>query len=140
MTYVSEALRRFVTERAFGRCEYCQSPKMIVVTMVLDHIIPVAAGGATIPENLCLTCVGCNLFKSDFEVAVDPLSQQGVPLYNPRDQVWDEHFAWSPDGTLIEGVTAIGRATIERLQMNRTEVVRARQMWVKAGWHPPQRV
>lgn len=140
MAYLSEALRRFVTERALGHCEYCQTSQMIVVTMVVDHITPVAAGGTTTPENLCLTCVGCNLFKNAFEVALDPVSQQVIPLYNPRNQVWDEYFPWSPDGASIVGVTAIGRATVERLQMNRADVVRARQMWVKAGWHPPPKI
>ncbi|HEY3227585.1 MAG TPA: hypothetical protein VGJ87_00105 [Roseiflexaceae bacterium] len=61
-----------------------------------------------------------------------------MPLFNPRAQRWDEHFAWSDDGTQILGLTAIGRATIVALQLNRPLLVSARRRWVLVGWHPPQ--
>ncbi len=35
------------------------------------------------------------------------------------------------------GLTATGRATIQRLKMNRPAVVGARKEWLEAGWHPP---
>jgi len=34
-------------------------------------------------------------------------------------------------------VTAVGRATIFALKMNRPELIRVRLMWVKMGEHPP---
>ena len=43
------------------------------------------------------------------------------------------------DNTTIIGLTAIGRATIDALQMNRPQLLRVRRMWVKMGEHPPQR-
>jgi len=47
MASISKALRRQVTERAGGRCEYCQTLLVIVVEMEVDHIIPTSAGGRT---------------------------------------------------------------------------------------------
>lgn len=43
--------------------------------------------------------------------------------YHPRQNIWDEHFTWTKDGTQILGLISIGRATIDRLQLNREGVV-----------------
>ncbi len=40
MAYLSEKLRHQVIERARERCEYCQTPQVIVVEMEVDHITP----------------------------------------------------------------------------------------------------
>jgi hypothetical protein len=60
-----------------------------------------------------------------------------VPVYNPRRQVWSEHFEWSRDGTQILGRTACGRATVIALRLNNLIAVTVRRHWVAAGWHPP---
>ncbi|GAP94508.1 hypothetical protein NIES2104_10190 [Leptolyngbya sp. NIES-2104] len=66
-----------------------------------------------------------------------------VSLFNPRQQIWMEHFVWSADGTQIIGTTPIGRATCERLDMNddryegERSIIEARALWIEAGWHPP---
>lgn len=138
MASISKALRRQVTERAGGRCEYCQTLLVIVVEMEVDHIIPTSAGGRTALDNLCLACASCNAFKRDFQVAIDPETGEQVSLFNPRVQIWIEHFAWSEDGTSVNGQTPIGRATVQRLRMNRTVMMTAWQLWVQAGWHPPR--
>ena len=137
MARVSAQMRREVIERARGRCEYCQTQQDIVVEMEVDHIIPVSAEGETSLDNLCLSCVGCNGFKLDYQIALDPETNQEVPFFNPRAQSWSDHFQWSEDGLLIIGLNATGRATIIRLRMNREIVVNARRRWVAAGWHPP---
>jgi hypothetical protein len=41
------------------------------------------------------------------------------------------------DSLRIEGKTAIGRATVEALQLNREVLVEARGTWIAAGLHPP---
>lgn len=138
MASVSKALRTKVIRRARGLCEYCQTAQMIVLEMEVDHIQPESKGGPTIESNLCLACAGCNGFKSDAERAIDPQTRQIVSLFNPRTQNWASHFEWSPDGTHLIGLTPTGRATIERLRINRDMVVKARERWVKAGWHPPK--
>ncbi len=138
MARISDRLRQQVVERAQGRCEYCQTQQVIVVSMEIDHIIPESAGGETVAENLCLACIGCNGFKLDFQTGPDPETEVETSLFNPRTQNWDSHFQWSEDGLHIIGLTATGRATIVRLRMNRDVVVSARQRWVEAGWHPPE--
>jgi len=138
MTRIPANLRQQVIERANGLCEYCQSALIIVVTMEVDHIVPQSVGGETTLDNLCLACRGCNGFKQDFLTAIDPVTQQEVALFNPRLHVWSEHFAWREDGIVINGLTPSGRATIDRLRMNRDSIVASRRLWVQAGWHPPK--
>jgi hypothetical protein len=106
--------------------------------MDVEHIIPEAAGGLTEEANLWLSCSKCNLHKADRTEVPDPHTGEKVALFNPRLQVWSEHFEWVEDGTIIAGKTAIGRATVEALNLNRTVLVIARQRWVAAGWHPPK--
>ena len=106
--------------------------------MEIDHIVPEAAGGATEADNLCLTCISCNTFKSAYQTGIDPQTGEEVRLFNPREQQWVEHFQWSGDRSQIIGTTAIGRATVARVQINRSLAVQARQRWVQAGWHPPK--
>ena len=138
MASIPENLRELVTQRANGRCEYCQTQQRIVVHMVVDHIIPESAGGATTEGNLCLCCNSCNSYKHTFQTGIDPETNAAIPLYNPRTQNWQDHFMWSGDGTRIIGKTSAGRATIVRLKMNRDIMVEARREWVSAGWHPPE--
>ncbi|MEO0375234.1 MAG: hypothetical protein AAF329_11545, partial [Cyanobacteria bacterium P01_A01_bin.17] len=52
-------------------------------------------------------------------------------------RTWTDHFVWSQDYLSIVGTTAIGRATIETLQLNRTGVVNLRKLLILARLHPP---
>jgi hypothetical protein len=53
-----------------------------------------------------------------------------VPLFHPRRDVWEDHFAFR--GPLIEGLTAIGRATVRVLRMNEGERLERRtELWEK---------
>lgn len=137
MPYIPASIRRQVIERAGGFCEYCLADQLNGVPMEIDHIAPTSAGGKTEPDNLCLACRYCNAKKLRFETGIDPQTGQPEPLYHPRKQRWQDHFAWSEDGTEILGTTPTGRATIARLDMNRALIVATRQRWVKAGLHPP---
>ncbi len=106
--------------------------------MELEHIVPESRGGSTTEENLWLACSLCNRHKSHRTKAEDPASGQVVALFNPRLQAWNEHFSWVEAGTCIAGLTAIGRATVQALELNRPVLVQARLKWVEAGWHPPE--
>lgn len=88
-------------------------------------------------ENLAYSCQGCNNRKYVNTEAIDPVSGQLVPLYDPRKQDWNEQFVWNDDFTLILGATPTGRATIERLQLNREGVVNLRHVLGIVGQHPP---
>ncbi len=104
----------------------------------IEHIIPLAAGGPSTEENLWLACPLCNGHKAAQTHHIDPASGERVPLFNPRQQVWNEHFCWSEDGAEIIGKTACGRATVIVLKLNNQYLVRARHRWVAVGWHPPR--
>jgi hypothetical protein len=105
--------------------------------MVIDHIIPLASGGSSDIENLCLACYRCNEFKWARLEAIDPLTGTKAVLFKPRIQVWREHFAWSKDNLYIVGLSACGRATIETLHLNDPRLIQARQIWLLVGLHPP---
>jgi hypothetical protein len=105
--------------------------------MEIDHLIPTARGGRTEEGNLWLACSACNALKGDRTEALDPLTGELVGLFHPRRHRWTEHFAWTPAGDYIIGQTAIGRATIAALKLNRPLLVRARRLWVRLEVHPP---
>jgi 5-methylcytosine-specific restriction endonuclease McrA len=102
--------------------------------MHVDHIHP--KGGNSL-DNLALACASCNLSKGVAVSAQDPETDATVALFNPRHQLWYEHFEWHDSGAIINGKTAIGRATVVRLKMNIERVVTARKIWIKADEHPP---
>ena len=135
MRTIPAGLRRLVIQRAAHRCEYCKlSQEGQEATFHIDHVIPVAAGGETVAENLALACVSCSLRKAARQTAVDPQSGQEVALYNPRRDVWHEHFRW--DGVHLVGLTATGRATVEALKMNRVLILAIRREEEAVGRHP----
>ena len=136
--YIPARVRQEVRRRAQQRCEYCQSPEWLTGLLhPVDHITPRRLGGASSTDNLCLACSPCNGHKQARTAAIDPESGETVPLYHPRRQHWPQHFAWSADGQQIIGLTAVGRATVNALQLNHVSLVNARRLWVGAGWHPP---
>lgn len=137
-TGLTSAIRTEVARRAYHHCSYCQSQEDVVGALfTVDHIIPQALGGSDELNNLCLACWDCNRIKQTHVTGIDPHTGQRVSLYDPGRQLWDEHFAWGEDATLIVGLTPAGRATIVQLQLNRPILVRAREGWIRAGWHPP---
>jgi 5-methylcytosine-specific restriction endonuclease McrA len=64
MTYLAEAMRQRVRQRAGNRCEYCLSHQDYVLGQLqVDHVTPVVKGGADTEDNLCLACELCNQYK-----------------------------------------------------------------------------
>lgn len=138
-SHVAKALREQITKEAGHRCGYCRTSARVTGTpMEIDHIIPEALGGLTVVDNLWLACSMCNDHKGSRIAATDPDTGEIVRLFDPRRQVWLDHFDWSADGTAIIGKTPVGRATVVALRLNRVELVEARRAWVVAGWHPPK--
>lgn len=137
-TYIPENLKNQIASTDYSRCCYCLTTEANSgIPMTYDHIRPVSKNGETSFENLCLACRTCNEFKGDATEATDPLFGETVSLFNPRTQKWAEHFTWSLDSTRVEGLTAVGRATVARLRMNNPVIIVARSRWVISGWHPP---
>ncbi len=138
-SYIPKALRERVSAQARHRCGYCLTSVTIVGTpMEIDHIIPESIGGQTAEDNLWLACSLCNDHKSDRIAALDPSSGEIVRLFDPRRQVWHEHFSWTAEGDRVVGLTPVGRATVVALNLNRPSLVKARQAWCTVGWHPPK--
>jgi len=137
--HIPAELRRLVKTRAGGCCEYCRSQaKYSADSFTVDHITPRSLGGATEADNLAHSCFGCNQHKAARREAADPATGSIEPLFNPRKQDWEGHFAWSDDFTLIVGLTPTGRATVEALQINRTGLVNLRRAPYSIGEHPPK--
>ena len=138
-TDVPASLHQRIREAARDRCGYCLSSQRYVMgKLEIEHIIPRTRGGSEDESNLWLSCSLCNRYKGSQSTGVDPLDGASVALFNPRAQIWSEHFHWSSDGALILGVTPIGRATVEVLRLNNELAVEVRRNWVLAGWHPPE--
>ncbi|MBM3130731.1 MAG: HNH endonuclease [Chloroflexi bacterium] len=138
---VTAEQRQAVLERARGCCEYCKSQaRFATQAFSTEHIIPRHSGGQAALDNLALACQGCNNHKYTKTQARDPVSDNRVPLYHPRQQRWHDHFAWSDDFTLVVGLTPTGRATIETLHLNRAELVNLRRVLYSMGEHPPSEI
>lgn len=125
---MSAHLHSLIRERAGNRCEYCRlsqdhSP---LVRFWIEHIIAKQHGGDDNPENLALACPRCNRFKGPNLTAIDPHSGEIAPLFHPRKQVWQEHFAI--DDVRIVGLTESGRATVRLLRMNSSERLEIRTL------------
>ena len=92
---IPATVRREVVQRAGNRCEYCGlSQAGQEAVFHVDHIIPIAADGPTVLDNLALACVSCSLRKGARRTVVDPESGQEVPLFDPRRDVCRKRFRW----------------------------------------------
>ena len=136
-SYVPLILRERVIQRANGCCEYCFSPAQYSPEVFeVEHIVPVSAGGHTTLDNLALACPACNRYKSNRQSVTDPESGHLVSIYNPRLQLWRDHFRWSGDLEEITGMTSTGRGTVDMLRMNRSSVKHFRRSLKALGLHP----
>jgi hypothetical protein len=134
--HIPDELRRQVIERAQGRCEYCHlhqddAPE----PHHIDRIIAIKHGGRTVIENLALACARCNRYKGSDFAAIDPATQQPVPLFNPRLQIWSDHFALQ-EARLI-GQTLTGRLTLALLRINDDVAVAQRRKLIGKSRYQP---
>ncbi|WP_026072401.1 HNH endonuclease [Nodosilinea nodulosa] len=135
---LSSSQKQAVAERASGCCEYCLcQARYSPDPFSIEHIIPRSKGGSDDLENLALACQGCNNRKYVQTKAYDPVTGRMISLYNPRQHQWQAHFVWSQDLTLMLGITPIGRATVDKLALNRDGVVNLRRVLAATGKHPP---
>lgn len=135
MTYISDALRAEVVQRAGEHCEYClihQGDSLYAHEA--DHIIPVKHRGETTADNLCLACLECNRNKGSDFASFDPDTEQITPLFNPRQQQWRDHFRL--EGARIVPLTPEGRVTVFVLKLNDEMRMNARQSLIVAGRYP----
>jgi hypothetical protein len=132
---ISFNLRQLVIERAQGRCEYCLIHQdFSIYTHEIDHIIAVKHGGQTLSENLALSCLPCNRHKGSDFATLDPNNGEIIRLFNPRLQLWDEHFTLK--NAEIIGITDIGQATSRLLMFNTSSRMRSRQSLIDQNLYP----
>jgi hypothetical protein len=135
-SYIPVPLRREVIERAGACCEYCRLRQGVgLVDFVIDHTLAEKHGGPTTSDNLSFTCYWCNSYKGSDISSVD--WEEGgkiVPLYNPRQQLWDEHFVLQ--GPHIQALSSTGRATLFLLRLNSPERLAERELLLALGDYP----
>jgi HNH endonuclease len=140
---ISDATKQSVRERARYLCEYCHSLELLSANrFTIDHIIPISLGGSDDLDNLALACRRCNERRYNFVAGIDPQTQEIVPIFNPRQQQWAEHFVWTLDGTVIQGSTPIGRATCIRFDLNdmrypENDSIRKSKRTLDSNWFAP---
>ena len=115
---IDDAIRRAVRERAQATCEYCKLNEAAsgALPFHVEHARARQHRGTDNLDNLCWACSRCNRYKGPNLSAYDPVTDQLVRLFNPRQDQWPEHFRF--EGRFIAGLTPEGRATIELLHMN----------------------
>jgi hypothetical protein len=132
-----EPERIFVRSRAKNCCEYCKSQdRFSPIYFTIDHSLPICEGGTNELENLVYACNLCNRLKWNHIFVIDSVTNARVLVFNPRVHVWEEHFQWSEDYLMIIGLTAIGRATVDTLKLNRDKLVNYRLEMLEIGKHP----
>jgi 5-methylcytosine-specific restriction endonuclease McrA len=133
---MAKSQRRRVADRARYRCEYCQLPQAYTsLPHEIDHVRARKHHGRTSLRNLCWAYAACNAAKGPNIAGYDPETDELVPLFNPRQDRWDEHFAW--DGPRLRGHSAIARATIDVLRINALQRVAHRRKLMALGLFSP---
>lgn len=90
--------------------------------------------GRSVAGNLALSCSGCNLGKASNIAGLDGRTGKLTRLFHPRIDVWAEHFRWN--GPRLVGTTAIGRTTVDVLNINHPERVRLRKLLIRLRVFP----
>lgn len=125
MTYIPDAIRILVIERARGCCEYCLiHDEDVFLPHHLDHAIALKHRGKSVEDNLCYSCARCNVNKGSDLSSIDIVTNALTPLYNPRRDRWEDHFRL--EGVLIVPLTAVGRVTEFLLELNSPDQLRRR--------------
>jgi len=123
---MDESVRDLVRERAGNVCEYCRISQEALpwARFHIEHIRARQHRGTDDPGNLALACRRCNSHKGPNLTSIDPESEELTPLYHPRKNRWNDHFALS--GHRIIGLTPTGRVTVALLNMNAPDRVQLR--------------
>jgi HNH endonuclease len=120
-----------VAARANHRCEYCQAPELVFnFPFEVEHIIPLSRQGVNDEMNLALACRSCNLRKGNRTGGIVPNTITEVRFFRSREDRWNEHFQIDTNSGKIIGISAVGKVTVEFLEMNSSSQVTARQLWI----------
>ena len=125
--------RQFVLQRAERVCEYCRMSQVALpfLTFHVEHIRAQQHIEDDSLDNLALACPHCNFHKGPNLTSIDPATGDVVELFNPRQQLWEEHFA--VEEARIIGRTPTGRVTARLLQMNSETQMKIRARLIARG-------
>lgn len=126
---ISKRVRFEVFKRDGFTCRYCGAAPPAVVLEV-DHIEPLAEGGADTEDNLLTACFGCNRGKGavPLDIVPETVGARGARLREAEDQLRayrgliaeieerEEADVW----TVIKILYATDRTTHDRFQSVRT--------------------
>lgn len=114
---VTAPVRRRVAQRAVYTCEYCfAQDENSFIGFEVNHIISRKHNGSNEESNLAYACPDCNRDKGTDIASIDWDNQQIVRFFNPRTDIWPEHFRLSSE--FIEPLTAIGKVTVAIFRFN----------------------
>ena len=88
-------------------------------------------GGNSEKENLALSCMRCNRFKGPNVGSFDPDTGELFPYFNPRKQIWSDHFTIE-DGRIVP-LTSYARVTEKILRFNDEDRLLERKSMIEAG-------
>jgi len=133
--YLNKSLRQLVIDRSDHLCEYCLiHDDDTVLGCAIDHIISLKHGGPNTADNLAYACVFCNRYKGSDVGSMIWETQEFVRFYNPRRDLWSEHFQL--DGVTIAALSSIGEVTARILGFNDRERLLERQVLIDRGRYP----
>ena len=134
-SYVPAHLRRLVTDRAKGLCEYCLIHEAdTYFGCQVEHILSEKHGGGTDADNLAYACVLCNRYKGSDIGSVTQGSGIFTRFFNPRTDRWSEHFRLE-EWTVLP-LTPIGEVTARILQLNDSDRCAERERLQAVGRYP----
>ena len=114
--------REQVRTRFHFCCGYCSTHETEVGSLLtVDHFQPTALGGSDALENLIYCCDACNRFKADYWSS----SSRRRLLHPLRDQK-EDHLIEEAITARWVGITPRGQFHVERLHLNRPELLRKR--------------
>lgn len=134
VTHIPASLRRAVRERAENRCEYCRIHEDDTeFGCEVDHIVSEKHLGKTDADNLALACFFCNRNKgSDLGSVRSADDLTLIRFYNPRIDVWEEHFEFDTHRHIVPK-TDIGRVTTRIFGFNAENRLLERQALQDSG-------
>ena len=126
-------LRNQVRQRAGDQCEYCllRQEDTPFARFHIEHIVPRQHCGGDEPGNLALAVHRCNRHMGPSLTEIDVQTGDIARLFNPRAQDWAVHFVFQ--GPIILGLTPIGRATAQVLDMNAPARLELRMALMEEG-------
>lgn len=120
---MTSATRDRARERFGSRCGYCGVNDVAVgSSLTIDHHRPRSQGGRDDDENVVYACPRCNEHKGSYWHEEHP---PHIPLLHPGRHELALHLREGTDGRLV-GLTTEGTFFIERLHLNRAQLVEHR--------------